>query len=168
MNFHISRPNFLLETPVICNRSNDCSSELNWAWNNLSFLEGDYPGFSQWFWQKVSAGLEQGDRRIFVSRKLNKIQGIVIAKRDGEKKICTVWTAQNQRGKGVASLLFDDAIDWLQTDRPLISVPCTRSFELLPLLEKYQFVKTQTLSGYYRPESSELVFNGFLTPQLSS
>lgn len=168
MNFQFSRPNFRLETPVICNRSNDYSLELSWAWNNLSFLERDYPGFSQWFWQRVCPGLEQGNRNIFVSRKLNKIQGIVIAKRDEEKKICTVWTAPNQRSKGVASLLFDDAMDWLGTDKPLISVPFARSFELIPLLEKYQFVKTQTLSGYYKSESCELVFNGFLTPQLSS
>lgn len=133
------------------------------AWGELSHLEDTYPGFRAWFWGKVSLGVAGGTRRLFTLHDTRSIHGIVIAKRtDDERKLCTVWVAENARRRGVASALIDEACDWLAAARPLITVPEERMPELGPLLGRRGFVHTASLPSFYRPGRTEHVFNGQL------
>jgi GNAT superfamily N-acetyltransferase len=136
------------------------------AWACLSHLVAAYPGFETWYWSKVEPGLALGSRRIFVQRSGSALLGVVIAKREREeRKLCTVWTAASARRAGVASSLIAEAMDWLDVDRPLLTVPEERMPEFAGIVSMLHFERTQVLASYYRPGCAEHVFNGCLAPR---
>ena len=50
--------------------------------------------------------------------------GIAIAKREEERKLCTVWVHEKYRRQGVASALVEEAIESLEQNGPYS--PCQR------------------------------------------
>ena len=134
----------------------------------LSCVHGVYPGFREWLFGKVVAA-SSGERAIFVETSGSRMLGIAIAKRSiSERKLCTLWVQHDARAGGVASSLANAAFDWLGTNRPLFSVPEERISEFRGLLRSWEFVESQSLSGYYRPNKTEFVFNGVLQTALNS
>jgi hypothetical protein len=134
----------------------------------LSCVHGMYPGFKEWLFGKVVAA-SSGERAIFIETSGPSVLGIAIAKRSMlERKLCTLWVQHDARGGGVASSLANAAFDWLGTSRPLFSVPEERLSEFRSLLRSWEFVQSQALSGYYRPNKTEFVFNGILRASLNS
>jgi hypothetical protein len=134
----------------------------------LSCVHGMYPGFREWLFGKVVAA-PTGERAIFLETSGPRIVGIAIAKRSiSERKLCTLWVRHDARVGGVASSLANAAFDWLGTNRPLFSVPEERISEFRGLLRTWEFAEPQALSGYYRPNKIEFVFNGILQASLSS
>ena len=132
-------------------------------WSALSHLEKTYPGFRMWFWGRVVRGLETGQRKYFLSTEAADLVGIVIAKRDRlERKLCTVWVRSDRRGCGLATGLIDEASDWLEEDRPLLTVPQERLAEFMPLVWSRGYKLSEALSSFYRPNVTEYVFNGRL------
>ena len=85
------------------------------VWSEVRHLEGVYPGFASWYWKKVVPGLSDGSRKILTSTAGGALSGIVIAKSQNEKKICTVWVPREFRGRSIARNLMQDALDWLGT-----------------------------------------------------
>jgi GNAT superfamily N-acetyltransferase len=135
------------------------------VFDSMAHLEQVYPEFRSWFDGKVSAGLRDGSRRIFVKVRGGKITAVAIAKRTiSERKLCTLWVDEDMRGKGFASALAEEAFDWLGIRTPLFSVPDLHSHEFRPLLSRWNFCETQVLRDLYRPNSKEYVFNGILRP----
>ena len=106
-------------------------------------------------WGTVIPGLISGERRLFVERHEDRLSGLVIAKRSDERKLCTIWTRPELRGRGVATRLVDDALEWLGTDRPLVTVPGET-------LESY------AVDRYYRDDSAEHILNVSLRPACPS
>ncbi|WP_425467319.1 GNAT family N-acetyltransferase [Rubellimicrobium roseum] len=143
-----------------------CEADL--AWRALQGLQSTYPGFRSWYWSKVVPGVERGSRRIFLSTDQSGLKGVVIAKRGAERKLCTVWVAPHARRHGVGRLLVADAMDWLETERPLITVSEHRAPLFLGLFQYFGFELQEELLGYYGGSSKELVFNGRLRPNPSS
>lgn len=134
------------------------------AWHSLSFLRATYPDFQSWYWGTVVPGIAYGERRLFVEKRGERLSGLVIAKRTDERKICTIWTRPDMRGRGVATRLVRDALEWLDTDRPLVTVPeeTVRNFDRL--FRVFGFEYRYAVARYYRDESVEHVFNGILLP----
>ncbi|WP_203232241.1 GNAT family N-acetyltransferase [Gemmobacter caeruleus] len=133
-------------------------------WCELRHLEAVYPGFKHWYWGKVVPGVALGSRRIFTSTYNGRISGIVIAKRESEKKICTVWVPSEFRGRAIARELMESAITWVGTPRPLFTVPDGRMCEFYKLVDFFDFEHRETVTDFYGSGRIEHVFNGALTP----
>jgi hypothetical protein len=145
------------------------SCQLNQIFWELSSVYGMYPGFRNWFFEKGTITSRTQQRAIFVRKVATRIVGVAIAKRSvSERKLCTLWVADDARGSGVASNLADSAFDWLETSHPLFTIPEEHISEFRGLLRGWQFSDGQALKGYYRENKIEYVFNGALKPQLSA
>lgn len=143
--------------------------KLEEVWLRLKHLEATYPGFRSWFWSKVAPGVGAGERRVFTHTGRDGVDGAVIAKSDDrERKLCTIWVAPAARGRGVASDLVDEALDWLKDPHPLLTVPDERLAELTPLVRARGFRLTQRIRSCYREGRVEHIFNGSLIPCLNA
>jgi GNAT superfamily N-acetyltransferase len=131
-------------------------------WRSLVGLESSYPNFRFWFESKVVPGLYRGTRRLFIIMNVGRPIGIAIAKREEERKLCTVWVHEKYRRRGVACALIDEATEWLGTERPLFTVPEERLSEFQGILRRRCFAYTESARAYYRPGKVEYVFNGLL------
>lgn len=138
------------------------------AYPELAHLELIYPGFRSWYYGKVVPGISSGTRREFTARAGGRLCGVAIAKRDSERKLCTLWVADGHRSRGLAQALANRAFDWLGDNKPLFTVPEDRLADFAPLLAKWEFVEVSRLPGYYRPGKVEHAFNCGLKPDLSS
>jgi hypothetical protein len=128
-----------------------------------------YPGFRKWFFERGTASSQTQQRAIFVKKIATRIVGVAIAKRCvSERKLCTLWVADDARILGIASDLANSAFDWLETSHPLFTIPEERISEFRGLLRGWRFSDGQALKGYYRRDKIEYVFNGLLKPQLSA
>jgi GNAT superfamily N-acetyltransferase len=134
------------------------------AYDCISHLSHFYPGFEGWYWGKVVPGVSQGCRLVHVVKREDRIVGVLIAKREaGEKKICTLWVENALKGSGLGVRLIHFACDWLETARPLASVPEERMPELSGVLGRLGFRLTERLDSFYRLGKTEFVFNGRLS-----
>jgi hypothetical protein len=129
-----------------------------------------YPGFRPWFYGSAVAGVETGERKMFVAFARDwEIGGVVIAKRSSvERKLCTVWVRPELRNSGVAAELATDALDWLGTEKPLFTVTEDRVSQFGGLLRAWGFGQPQRIANAYRDSAAELVFNGSLKPHCVS
>ncbi len=115
-------------------------------------------------WGTVIPGLISGERRLFVERHEDRLSGLVIAKRSDERKLCTIWTRPELRGRGVATRLVDDALEWLGTDRPLVTVPGETLESFDALFRNFGFEHRYAVDRYYRDDSAEHILNVSLRP----
>jgi GNAT superfamily N-acetyltransferase len=139
----------------------DAVGEAELLWPTLRHLDSTYPGFRNWFWEKVVPDLGTGARRIFRIGSCEAPSAIGIAKRyPSEAKICTVWVAESERGQGLAKELMYEAIDWLGTAEPLFTVPAERHTEFLSLVKRLKFHETDRVRSLYRAGVVEHIYNG--------
>lgn len=127
--------------------------------NFLISLSNMYPNIDEWFKQKVIPNIGIS-RKIVYIEKYDKIIAIGIAKDDGiEKKLCTIRISPEYNGKGYGLKLMDHLMEWLNTEKPLVTV----SDYNLPVFDKifnhYGFEYTKTINGLYVPDTSEHFFN---------
>jgi ribosomal protein S18 acetylase RimI-like enzyme len=121
-----------------------------------------YPDFDVWFHRKVMPGLRKGTRLLLADQVDDRVLGIAIAKREEEKKLCTLWVSPEARGLGIGPALAEEAFEWIGSYRPLFTVPQERMPEFKNLINCLGFCQAQKLVGYYRPGIAEYVFNGLL------
>jgi hypothetical protein len=134
----------------------------------LAHLEDTYPNFKSWYFGKVVPSFGE-ERQIFLTKSNEHILGVAIAKRSrNERKLCTLWTAQTSRHTGIALDLADRAFEWLETSKPLFTVPEERMTEFQGLLRRWNFGQPTALTGYYRERKTEYIFNGHLRAELSA
>jgi GNAT superfamily N-acetyltransferase len=138
-------------------------------YGSIRHLETFYPQFASWFWAKVVPGCRDHSRRILEAYAGERLAGLAILKRSPfERKICTLWVARFARGCGFGQRLLSDSLEWLEADKPLITVCEERLHELQPLLNKFGFRLERGAQSLYRPGRFEYVFNGLITqPQVN-
>jgi hypothetical protein len=142
--------------------SNIPMSDVPWEKIYAAKLDLLYPDFSDWLTNTVLPGLHAGSRRLFLHDQGCQF-GLVVAKRSlDERKLCTVYVDRASRGNGIASCLISQAVEWLGTDKPLITISEDRLVEFEPLIRKLDFSLTQVAHSYYRRDTREFVFNGRL------
>jgi GNAT superfamily N-acetyltransferase len=138
--------------------------EFEHLYGSLRHLETFYPQFASWFWAKVVPGCGDQSRRILQASAGERLAGIAILKRSPfERKVCTLWVARFARGCGFGQRLLSDSLEWLEADKPLITVCQERLHDLQPLLVKFGFKLEQAAQSLYRPERFEYVFNGLMS-----
>lgn len=128
-------------------------------------LNGTYPGYKEWFYDKQIKGCLTPNRNIiFIKNEEGKIIALSCLKKDEEeKKICTLFVSDEYRKLGLGSLLFEESMKFLETTKPLVSF----AEDKLPMFEKivtkYNWELTEIVDGIYNDGIREFCFNGQLT-----
>ncbi|MER8751223.1 GNAT family N-acetyltransferase [Mesorhizobium sp. M1050] len=158
----INEPGFanILSGPVAQpNMPSDPCSIYDWLVR--AGVHGFYPNFRPWFFGRVIPGLHSGERHIVTTYVEGALAGVAICKRsEAEHKLCTLWVEPALRERGVAKSLARYAFDWLDSDRPLFTVPEERIAEFAGLLRVWSFSAPRTYPSLYRSNRVEYVFNG--------
>ena len=124
----------------------------------------EYTDFRKWFLKLFQNGavLKEG-REIILCECDYQLAGIAILKNDGnEKKICTLRVAKTFQRNGIGQNLMELSFEWLNEDKPLITIHDSKRQEFKKLFERYDFQLEEERKGYYRLFSTELVYNGVL------
>lgn len=130
----------------------------------LSMLvKHDYPNYREWFITKQVPGLYDGSRNIIVAHMNSQIVGFISLKKDAtEKKICTFYIAKTFRKNKVGSILALKAIEWLECDKPLITIPTDKLGDFIRIAKRYDWTVTDIKDGLYRINNPEIILNGFV------
>lgn len=119
-----------------------------------------YPEYVEWFMQKHVPGIYSGKRDTIIVVYKNKLIGIANIKKETEKKICTLYFRPEFRYRRVGKLLVDRAIDLLESDKPLITIPSTSLGSFTNLIKRYQWELTDCIDDCYSMGVNEYIFNG--------
>ena len=130
----------------------------------VKYLNFEYPNFKYWYKAlfKDDKSLVLG-REIIICEKDFHIVGIAILKSDDfEKKICTLRVAKDYQRQGIGKKLMELSFEWLQDEKPIITMHRIKQSQFQPLLDYYGFKLEQKQRNYYHIFSTELVYNGIL------
>lgn len=126
----------------------------------LKQLSSEYPDIDNWFIQRVIPGLADGTRKLFIRWNEGNIIALGIAKKTfTERKICTVRVAKDYEHMGIGIHIFREAMNWLETDKPLLSVSEQNLNKFQRIFTHFGFQHTSSVVGIYRPNSTELFYN---------
>ena len=127
-----------------------------------------YPNIDAWFNKVINEiNHHPENREMFICLSNNdgspSVLGLVILKKTHcEKKICTLKVDERYQRKGIGSALILKAFDFLETDKPLITVPEEYDDVFSKILDKFGFEKTCAIYGLYRDHKIEYIYNGLL------
>ena len=127
-----------------------------------------YPNIDAWFNKVINEiNHHSENREMFICLSndgvLPSILGLIILKKTHcEKKICTLKVDDRYQRKGIGSSLIFKAFDFLETDKPLITVPEEYENMFSKILNKFEFKKTDEIHGLYRVDKIEYIYNGDL------
>ncbi len=125
----------------------------------------DYPGYETWFLEKFVPGLFNGTRDIVLAIKNGKIIGVANLKKDAhEKKICTLYIKPKYQKRKEGILLVERSFDFLETTKPLITMPISKAKDFLPIIQKYNWNLSEKIDSYYKENVQELIFNSETSP----
>ena len=136
----------------------------NAIYNFLWRLNFEYTDFRKWYNGLFSenATLNNG-REIIICFFQNQIAGVSILKKSNkEKKICTLRVAKKFQKQGIGKDLILKSIEWLETDKPLITVRSSKAYQFEKLFQYFGFKQESIYYGYYSWLSSEIAYNGNL------
>lgn len=128
------------------------------------YICNDYPKHFEWYWAKQIPRVFNGTGEVIVCTINNNVAGVAFLKKDDiEKKICTFLVVEEYRGKHVAARILEKAFEYLGTTKPLVTIADYKIPMFEPIIKKYHWELTQTMSeGYYNNTSREFVYNGKL------
>ncbi|NMA50446.1 MAG: GNAT family N-acetyltransferase [Mollicutes bacterium] len=131
-------------------------------------IREDYPNHKTWYFEKQLPETIKSDKRniLFVKNPNDKEEIIAMAclkRTKFERKICTLYVINQWKDKGIGMALVQKSIDWLGTNKPLITFP-EYKLELFRLyIDMYNWKLKQIVPGFYNDKHCELCFNGTLT-----
>ncbi|AFQ44899.1 GNAT family N-acetyltransferase [Desulfosporosinus meridiei] len=140
-------------------------------YNYLKDLVDSYPKFDEWFFNTIipEVELKNGEREIIIvlsELEDNKVvlTGIaILKKKQSEKKICTFRIHEDYRSQRIGTELFEKCFEYLGTRKPIISISQDRKEMFENHIKSFCFEETQVLKDYYKKDSIEYVYNGYLT-----
>lgn len=129
----------------------------------LSMLvKTDYPDYKNWFLETQVPGIFDHTRNIIIAHIGKRIVGFVsLKKTPEEKKICTFYIERNFRKNKIGSILVERAIEYLETDKPLITIPLNKLYEFTRIGERFDWQITDIQENLYRIGPAEVIVNGF-------
>lgn len=126
-------------------------------------VKDDYPDYRQWFQTVQIPGIYDGTRNIIVAHINDKIVGFVSLKKTDEKKICTFYVEKNYRKNKIGALLAEKAINYLEEEKPLITIPMDKLHEFIKIASKYNWEVTEIKENLYRTTTPEVIVNGSIS-----
>lgn len=124
----------------------------------------DYPDYQNWFLNKQVPGVYKNTRDIIVAMKNGKIIGVANLKKDDEKKICTLYIKPKFQKRKEGILLVEKSIDFLETSKPIITMPITKVKSFYPIIERFGWILSDEIDDCYKENTKELIFNSTLEP----
>ena len=141
-------------------------------YNYLKDLVDSYPKFNEWFYNIIIPEIElkNGEREIIIvlseledSNKVILTGIAILKKKQSEKKICTFRIHEDYRNQGIGTELFEKCFEYLGTRNPIFTISCDRKEMFESQIKSFDFEETQVLKDYYKKDSVEYVYNGYLT-----
>ena len=116
-----------------------------------------YPDYFRWYYETNVPRILNGTGEAIFYLDGFQIVGLSMMKKTVEEsKICTLLINEEYRKKGYSSLVLEDSFAFLETEKPLITIPEKRLDEFSKIIETYGWVPSETIDDYYSPE---VVFN---------
>lgn len=126
----------------------------------------DYPRHDEWYRGIMREFSEGFDREMIVAYDGKQIAGVSILKRSPmEKKICSLRVAKEYRGNGLGTALFKRSLDYLETDKPILTVSQNKRDEFQKIFKYFGFSLERVYPGKYRAGLNEYCYNGILLPE---
>ena len=99
------------------------------------FMELEYPGFYDWFNDKVIPGLDDGTRNIVVMMKNDKVIGIAnLKKTEKEKKMSNLTVKSFLHHEKYWNEIVNKSLDWLETDQPVVIIAKKEIYKSIELM----------------------------------
>lgn len=130
------------------------------VYNILTRFEAEYPSIFGWYFNKVVPNLNK-DREILVCVDKGRLVGLSIIKHS-EKKLCTLFVEERQRGLGIGTKLIELSCKTLGESKPFVTVNNMYLDYYLTLFFKRNFKLVKTYRDYYAKNRVEYSFNGKL------
>lgn len=134
----------------------------------LFMLNFKYPDFKKWY-----DSLFENDNTLKKNREIifcvnsGEIAGVAILKKtEVEDKICTLRVSTKYEKLGLGRSLLEKSMEYLQNDKPLITLHISMYHKYKNILNRYGFILEQEISCCYGLFKSELVYNGQIKPQI--
>lgn len=130
----------------------------------LFMLNFEYRGFYEWYDRLFISKYELDYcRDIIICERNFELAGVAIIKNDEcEKKICTLRVSKKYRNNGIGHRLIELSMEYLNTEKPMITLHKNKFNQFEHLLDYYNFNLEQTKKNYYYLFNKELVYNGCL------
>ena len=126
-------------------------------------VKNDYPDYKEWFINTQVPGLYDNSRNIIVAHINDRIVGFVSLKKTStEKKICTFYVEKRFRRNQIGTILVEKAIEYLEEEKPLITIPMDKLNEFIRIANKYNWEITDIKENLYRTTTPEVIVNGYL------
>lgn len=126
-------------------------------------VKTEYPEYKSWFLTTQVPGIYDGTRNIIIAHIKDRIVGFVsLKKTKEEKKICTFYVGKNFRKNKIGTILVEKAIEYLETEKPLITMPLSKLNEFTRIGEKYNWEISDIKENMYRLNNPEVIVNGEL------
>lgn len=126
-------------------------------------VKKDYPDYKNWYLNTQIPGLYDNKRNIIIAHIKNRIVGFVsLKKTKEEKKICTFYVEKSFRKNQIGTILVKKANEYLETDKPLITIPLNKLNEFTRIGEKYNWEISDIKENLYRLNNPEVIVNGNL------
>lgn len=121
-----------------------------------------YPAFSAWYGNLFTDDMRlKPEREIIVCEKEYEIAGVTILKSTKEEsKICTMYVAEQYRHNGLGRRLMELSLEWLENDKPVITLDKSKEPDFAGILKHFGFVLQEENCGLYNPGKVELIYNG--------
>jgi len=124
-------------------------------------VKQDYPDYRNWFLNTQVPGLYDNTRNIIIAHIKERIVGFVsLKKTEEEKKICTFYVEKGFRQNKIGTILVEKAIEYLEEDKPLITIPLSKLHEFIRIGERLGWQITDIKENLYRIGIPEVIVNG--------
>lgn len=124
-------------------------------------VKDDYPNYKDWYKNVQLPGIYDETRNIIIAHIKDKIVGFVSLKKTlEEKKICTFYEGKNFRRHKIGTILATKAVDYLEEEKTLITIPMNKLHEFTRIAEKYNWEVTEIKENLYRTTTPEVIVNG--------
>lgn len=126
-------------------------------------VKNDYPDYRNWYQTIQVPGIYDGTRNIIIAHIADKIVGFVsLKKTPEEKKICTFYVEKSFRRNQIRTILATKAVEYLEEEKPLITIPMDKLNEFTRIAEKYNWEISDIKDNLYRTTTPEVIVNGTL------
>ncbi len=133
------------------------SKAVNEIYLLTDYNKNQYPEYYKWYYQKNIPRILDGSGEAIFYLDGFQVVGLTMLKRTSEEaKLCTLLINEEYRKRGYASLLIEDSFAFLETEKPIITIPEHRLDEFAKIIEAYGWIPTESTDKYYSPE---IIFN---------
>lgn len=126
-------------------------------------VKDDYPDYKNWFITKQIPGIYDNTRNIIIAHIDGRIVGFAsLKKTQEEKKICTFYVEKSFRRNKIGTLLMEKIVNYLEEEKPLITIPMDKLNEFIKISNKYNWEITDIKENLYRTTTPEVIVNGLI------